>query len=93
MSEMEETIKQTLEELLGTDNKEEQVEKVQQLQRLVGAVPPVLTIRYSPIADMVDMSVMGMPMNYDLALHILDLAKRDLIKSQLAEEMEAEKKE
>jgi len=76
-----------LEQLLGTNDPAAQAEAVRKMQLALRTPHTVMILRHNPIIDMVDITISGGQMSFDHAFHVLDLARKDLVKAQVQEEM------
>ena len=71
----------TMKELVGTDNKKEQVEYVQQLIKRVNSPVIDLIIRFEN--EQVDISMMGGDVSFDILYKMLDMTRQALHQREL----------
>lgn len=72
-----------IKELLGTEDEEEQVKKVQALMDTATRPPIDVLIRYDQNADQISLSFMGGNVPFEVIYRALDLARQALHKSEI----------
>ena len=72
-----------IKELLGTEDKKEQLERIQELIAKAANPPVDLLIRYEPIADQVSVNVIGGDVVFEILYRMLELTRQALHRSEM----------
>lgn len=73
----------TFKELLGTDNKKEQEERIRELLQIAATPEISLLIRYNGIADQVVLSVFGGDVSFDAIHRMLELTSTAIRREEI----------
>ena len=73
----------TFKELLGTDNKKEQEEKVEALLKIASTPEISLLVRYDGINDQITLNVFGGNVPFDTIHRILELASQAIRREEV----------
>ncbi len=73
----------TFKELLGTDNKKEQEEKVEELIKLASTPEISLLVRYDGINDQVTLNIFGGNVSFDTIHRILELTSKAIRREEV----------
>jgi len=83
----------SLAELLGTKNKKEQEQKVQNLLRAVQMPVIDMVIRYDGVADQVNVMILGGNVAFEVAHRILDLARKEIQRDEVKASIDQQAKQ
>ncbi len=72
-----------IKELLGTDNKKEQEEKVEELIKIAATPEISLLVRYDGINDQVTLNILGGNVSFDTIHRILELTSKAVRKEEV----------
>ncbi len=73
----------TFKELLGTDNKKEQFERIQELLQIEATPEITLRIRYNGISDQMTLDMSGGDVPFDVIHRMLELAGKAIRREEL----------
>ncbi len=73
----------TFKELLGTDNKKEQEEKIKELLQIASTPEITLQIRYDGIADQVILNISGGNVSFEILHRILELTSKAIRREEI----------
>jgi hypothetical protein len=73
----------TFKELLGTDNKKEQTEKIEELLKIAANPEITLLIQYNGISDQATINLLGGDAPFDIIHRMLELASKAIRREEL----------
>lgn len=73
----------TFKELLGTDNKKKQLERIEELLQIVATPEISLLIRYNGLNDAITMNLFGGDVPFDVIHRMLELTSTAIRKAEL----------
>jgi hypothetical protein len=75
----------TFKELLGTDNKKKQEEKIEELLKIAATPEISLLIRFNGLTDQVTLSIFGGDVVFDTIHHMLERTSKIIRQEELSE--------
>jgi hypothetical protein len=73
----------TFKELLGTDNKKKQLDKIEELLEIVATPEISLLIRYNGLDDQATMNIFGGEVTFDTLHHMLELTSKAIRREEV----------
>jgi hypothetical protein len=73
----------TFKELLGTDNKKKQLDKIEELLKIVATPEITLLIRYNGLDDQITMNIFGGDVSFDALHRALELTSKALRREEV----------